>query len=234
MVTNSNDSEPKATKFNVGLMCGDCSHFKGYHHPKFDKPCSKLGISTKSEAPDCFTPDVSALREISKDAWPVLASLTGLMSPRQSRVLLGVFKYAGSLERAGLHFLQKVYFCHAPAATAYLEDYSCGYALNLTRSGQVVIVGDDYLKASSSALIAYLAKSSVLTEDEFKKRFERCVKQGRIQKPKTAKAIAAGIDYDVPTIDDEPTGEVRKTRRKANVIPILPAGKISRGDLTMS
>ena len=231
-IKDDNTAELSATKFNVGLMCGDCSHFKGYHHPNFDKPCFKLGISTKSEAPACFTPDVSALREISKDAWPMLAAITGLMTPKQSRVMMGLLKYAGSLERAGLHFLEKCYFCHTPADKAYLEDYSCGYALTMTRAGQVVIVGNDFLKASPAAMIAYLAKSSVLKEKEFKKRFDKCVSQGRIQKPQTAKAIASGVDYEVPTIDNEPTGETKKSRRrKANVIPAKASSTFSKEDL---
>jgi hypothetical protein len=167
MATTIMFEEQKATKFNVDLQCGDCLHYKGSAHPKFESSCIKRGVGTKSEAPSCYTPDVSVFRSMSKDVFPMLAALVGIMTPKQSRVLMGILKYAGSLERAGLTFFEVVYFCNAPPTDAYLEDYCFGYAIAMTRAGQVVVVGSDYLKASPSSLIAYLDKGSILREHVF-------------------------------------------------------------------
>lgn len=204
MATTIMFEEQKATKFNVDLQCGDCLHYKGSANPKFEAPCIKRGVGTKSVAPSCYTPDVSVFRSMSKDAFPMLASLVSLMTPKQSRVLMGVLKYAGSLESAGLQFLEQCYFCHKPADSAYLEDYSKGYALTMTKSGQVVLVGNDFLNNSPAAMVAYISKSSIIQEAAFLKRVERCIDLGRIHNPKTAKRISAGVDYVVPTIDDAP------------------------------
>lgn len=199
----------KATKFNVGLQCGDCLHYKGSAHPKFEAPCIKRGVGTKSEAPMCYTPDVTVFRSISKDVFPMLASLVGIMTPKQSRVLMGVLKYAGSLEKAGLTFLEVCYFCNCPPAQAFLEDYFCGFAVAMTRSGQIVLVGADYLKAMPSSMIAYLDKSSVLREEVFLARKEKLMASGKIHRPvhiKGARTQQAVLpDYEVPTIDDDPS-----------------------------
>ena len=208
--------EQRATKFNVALQCGDCLHYKGSAHPKFSAPCIKLGVGTKSEAPSCYTPDVSAFRSMSKDVFPVLAALVGCMTPRQSRVLMGVLKYAGSLEKVGLTFLEKVYFTHSTPTEAYLEDYYCGYALAMTRSGQVVLVGSDYLKASSASMTAYLDKGSVLREEVFAKRKEKLVALGKIYRLKSIKKPrgSSDVEHVIPTIDEGPVAPTSSKKGK--------------------
>lgn len=207
--------EQKATKFNVDLQCGDCLHYKGSAHPKFEAPCIKRGVGTKSEAPACYTPDVSAFRTMSKDVFPMLAALVGCMTPKQSRVLMGILKYAGSLEKVGLTFLEVVYFTHTTPTTAYLEDYYCGYALAMTRTGQVVLVGSDYLKSSAASMIAYLDKGSVLRANVFAKRKEALVREGKIHRLKSIKRPRPETDVDhvVPTIDEGPVAPAPKNRK---------------------
>lgn len=215
MATTIMFEEQKATKFNVDLQCGDCLHYKGSAHPKFEAPCSKRGVGTKSEAPSCYTPDVSAFRAMSKDVFPMLASLVGLMSARQSRVLMGVLKYAGSLERAGLTFLEVCYFCNCPPETAYLEDYFYGYALSMTRSGQIVLVGSDYLRQSPTSLVAYLDKGSVLREAVFQKRKDRLCDEGKIHRLRSILGPRRATDegYVIPTIDDAPKAPKTKGKK---------------------
>ena len=214
----------KETKFNVGLMCGDCLHFKGSAHPKYEAACAKRGVGTKVEAPMCYTPDVAVFRTLSKDVFPMLSALVGSMSHKQSRVLMGLLKYAGTLEKAGLTFLEECYFCSAPLAEAYLEDFTRGYALTMTKSGQVVLVGSDYLKASSASMVAYLDKASVLNDAAFQKCKDRCMESGRVYRPRRPKVVMSTLDYNVPTIDDEPVAATRGTTRKRGSTVIQNTG----------
>jgi hypothetical protein len=125
---------------------------------------------------------------------------------------MGILKYAGSLEKVGLTFLEVVYFTHTTPTTAYLEDYYCGYALAMTRTGQVVIVGSDYLKSSASSMIAYLDKGSVLRSEVFAKRKEVLLREGKIYRLKSIKRPRPDTDVDhvIPTIDDGPVAPVSK------------------------
>lgn len=222
--------ESKATKFNVGLQCGDCSHFKGSPHPNFDAACSKRGVGLKAEAPLCYTPDVTAFRTVSKDVFPMIAALVGIMTPRQSRILMGLLKYAGTLERVGLSFLEVVYFSHNSLSDSYLEDYCKGYALSMTKSGQVVLVGSDYLGGSMASMIAYLDKSSVVREPVFLKRKEKLLNAGRVSRLKMHKHVTADIEYEVPTIDSDPT--ISGTKSAKRKPPKALAYK--EGDFTIS
>jgi hypothetical protein len=220
--------ESKTSKFNVGLQCGDCAHFKGAPHPKFDAACSKRGVGSKMEAPLCFTPDVTAFRTAGKDVFPMVAGLLSILQPRQSRILMGLLKYAGTLEKAGLSFLEVVYFSHASVTDSYLEDYVKGYALCLTRTGQVVLVGSDYLGGSSASMIAYLDKGSVLRESVFLKRKEKLLDAGRVHRLKTVKHKLPDADYVVPTIDDEPNAGVKTAKKRTSRSP-----KYNTGDFTI-
>ena len=222
--------ESKSTKFNVGLQCGDCAHFKGAPHPNFDAACAKRGVGAKLEAPLCYTPDVTAFRSVSKDVFPMIAALVGILEPRQSRILMGVLKYAGTLERVGLSFLEVVYFSHNSLSDSYLEDYCKGYALSMTKAGQVVLVGSDYLGGSTASMIAYLDKSSVVRESVFLKRKEKLLKAGRVNRLKLHKHVTTDIEYEVPTIDSEPGQTVGKTSKRKATKPHT----YSSGDFTVS
>lgn len=205
-----------ASKFNSNLQCGDCFHYKGSRHPNFDKPCSQLGVGTKSEAPSCYTPDATAFKTLSTDAFSMLAAFVSAMTPRQARVLMGVLKYAGSLEKHNMTFLQEVYFCTGHEQEAYLDDYFKGFVLGVGKTGEFIVVGTDYLQASKNSTLAYLSAASVLTEEAFVKRRKKLVAAGKLGKPKTVKAVNNNT-YVVPTIDEAPTGEnVAQTGKRTN------------------
>lgn len=212
-----------ASKFNANLQCGDCFHYRGSRHPNFDKPCSLLGVGTKSEAPSCYTPDVTAFKTLSLDAFGMLAALVASMTPRQSRVLMGILKYAGSLEKHDMTFLQEVYFCAGNEQDAYLDDYFKGYVLGVGKSGEFIVVGTDYLQSAKNSTFAYLSRESVLTEEQFVRRRKKLAVHGRLGKPKTVKAVNNNT-YVVPTIDEAPTGEKVTSARKK---------KLSKADLTI-
>lgn len=213
-----------ASKFNANLQCGDCFHYKGSRHPNFDKPCAQLGVGTKSEAPGCYTPDVTAFKSLSLDAFGMLAALVASMTPRQSRVLMGVLKYAGSLEKHDMTFMQEVYFCSGNEQDAYLDDYFKGYVLGVGKSGEFIIVGTDYLQSAKNSTFAYLSRESVLTEEQFIKRRKKLAMHGRLGKPKTVRAVNNNT-YVVPTIDEAPTGEGRITAMRKK--------KLSKKDLVI-
>lgn len=219
-----------ASKFNSSLMCGDCLHYKGQKHPKFDAPCSTLGVGMKSEAPSCYTPDVTAFKAMSKDSFPLIASLIATMSPRQSRILMGMLKYAGSLERIGMSFLQECFFCMSSEQEAYLDDYYRGYIVGLNKAGGVIIVGTDFLQGSKNSMIAYLDKVSVLTEQQFALRRKSLVTRGKIKKPLVARLEKKNM-YIVPTIDEAPK---EHQQRIAGALSGTPSRKMGKGSLTIA
>ena len=196
----------RESKFNSSLQCGDCLHYTGQAHPSFDAPCAKLGIGSKSEAPGCFTPDVTAFRSLSKDTFSVIATLIGAMTPRQARVLQGLLKYAGSLSTVGLSFLEECYFCLCAEQQAVLEDYMRGYVVGLNKAGGIIVVGTDFLQGGKDSAIAYLGKSSLLTEDQFAKVRRRLLDLGKVRRQKVIK-IALQNQYVVPTMDEAPDGK---------------------------
>ena len=229
------NTRPETTgnsKFNSSLQCGDCLHYKGQKHPKFDAPCGTLGIGSKAEAPSCYTPDVTAFKSMSKDSFPYIAALVGAMSPRQARVLMGMLKYAGSLERIGMTFMQEVYFCMSSEQEAYLDDYYRGYVIGLNKAGGVIIVGTDYLQGSKNSMIAYLDKSSVLTETQFNNRRRGLVNQGKIRKPMILR-LEKKNKYIVPTIDEAPP-EQRRNPPPHVQLSGAPSRKMGKGSLTVS
>lgn len=210
---NAKASISAPSKFNINLLCGDCLHYKGNPHPRFDSSCIKLGIGAKSEAPSCYTPDVTAFRSLSRDTFAVIAALVAAMTPRQSRVLLGTLKYAGSLEKIGMSFLEECYFSLGSTTEAYLDDYVKGYVIGLNKGGGVIVVGTDYLQGSHNSMIAYLDTKSILTEKKFNALRVKLVALGKIRKPKVIHLVKKG-QYEVPTIDEAPTGNASGKRRK--------------------
>lgn len=216
------------SKFNLNLTCGDCLHYKGSRNPKFDGPCSTLGIGSKSEAPSCYTPDVTAFRSVSKDTFPLLAVIASTISPRQARVLMGMLKYAGTLERVNLTFLQECFFTLGSTQEAYLDDYCRGYAAGVDKHGSVIVVGSGYLQGAKGAMIAYLDKGSVLTAEKFGLLRKQLVGLGKIRKPSIARLERKG-DYEVPTIDDEPNGAKGKGERRGG----SKDRRFSKEDLTI-
>ena len=235
MATTVMFAEDKATKFNVDLQCGDCLHYKGSANPRFEAPCIKRGVGVKSEAPSCYTPDVSAFRSMSKDVFPMLASLVTLMTPKQSRVLMGVLKYAGSLERAGLTFFEMCYFCNCPPEAAYLEDYFYGYAMSMTKGGQIVLVGSDYLRQSPTSMVAYLDKGSILREAVFQKRKDKLCDEGKIHRLKSIVNPRRLTDegYVIPTIDEAPRAPKSKKKGKTGSRKSDPDYVYKEGDYSM-
>lgn len=199
------------TKFNHQTSCGDCLHFKGSRHPELAAPCSLLGISTKALAPSCYTPDVTAMRALGPSAFQTLALLVAAMTPKQTRVFMGMLKYAGALERMGYTFLEEVYFT---VSDEYLESYYKGFVIGVGKMNELIIVGTDYLQASKTTTIAYLSKDSVLNAEKFKKYARKCIEEGKFHKPQTKKAVISQT-HVVPTMDSAPTGEKGVKKQKA-------------------
>lgn len=145
------------------------------------------------------------------DTFRVLASLVSGLTPRQSRVLMAVLKYAGSLERIGLTFLEEVYF----STGEYLDSYYKGYAIGVGKNNDVIIVGTDYLNCSRSSTMAHLNKTSVIKLKDFNKIRDKLINSGKISSPRIAKLVADN-KYEVPTIDKEPVADNKPGGRRNN------------------
>lgn len=191
------------TKDNVILRCGDCLHFKGSIHPAHSLRCSEEGIRPAASAPSCFTPNAAVFRSLAPDTMTQLAALVTTFSPQQCRVLMGLLKGSASLERMGLHFMQKVYFCTGRDA---LENYYSGFVLCVGVDKNVSIVGRDYLRANHSSVLASLPTSSLITS---RKRFDtikaRLISEGKVRAPNDRlKKAMLKEDYEPPTLDTNP------------------------------
>lgn len=188
-----------ASRSNISLRCGDCLHFKGSIHPAYGQQCSSLGIKSYAAAPKCYTANVNVFRKLSSEAFGVLAVLVSNFTPQQSRVFMGLLKGAGSLEKHGFSFLQKVYF---RLGEDYLDNYYTGYVMGTGLNQTLMIVGQSFFKALRSPLVAHLGASSVLSAESFAKRKKRLIKEGKLYVPRKAhKSNVTAPDYTPPSIE---------------------------------
>lgn len=189
---------------NVKLRCGDCFHYKGTAHPSIKVLCKSMDVRPGALAPSCFTPNVTVFRELGPQVMGQMAALVSTFSSQQARVFMGLLKGASSLEKMGLTFMQKVYFC---TGTDSLENYYSGFVLCTGPDKSIMLVGRDYLKCNNSSMVASLAKSSLITsKEEFDAVKDDLVARGRIRaaNEKLKKAMSK-IDYEPPTFDTDPS-----------------------------
>lgn len=199
-----------ATRSNVSLRCADCLHFKGSAHPAMGKSCTHLGVAPSAIAPGCYTPNVVVLRKIPSASFKQLAILLSTIKPQQARVLMGLFKCAGSLENTGFVFLQKVYF---RLGDDFLENYYSGFVLCKGPNRTISIVGESYLSGDASAPLANLIKSSIMTWDAFKEKRDKLIAQGKLLRLKSTKKVVYD-DYEPPSLDAPPPEQEAATKPK--------------------
>lgn len=208
--------DSNATRSNVVLRCGDCLHFKGTPHPSFGSRCSDLGVKSYGSAPPCYAPNVVIFNKVSPDTFAVLASLVSSFSPAQSRVLMGLLKTAGSLDKYGYSFLQKVYF---RLGEDYLDNYYSGYVLGVGMEKTVSIVGKAFFKGDKRPIMATLMPESVLDTEEFKKRRKKLMASGKLYEPRKARKNDISDEYMPPTIEtaQETLDEMAKRSGKKRI-----------------
>ena len=184
------------------LRCGDCLHFKGTAHPQFGAPCSTLGVKAYAAAPPCYMSNVQVFRKAGPHTFATLAGILSHFTPQQSRVLMGLLKSVGSLEKHGLTFLQKVYF---HVGEDYLDNYFSGRVLGVGVNGTISVVGENYFHNSKTPIVAYLFPDSVLNDERFQKRKNALTKKGLVYAPrKPHRNEISGSDYEPPTMETSP------------------------------
>lgn len=181
------------------LRCGDCGHHKGSPHPAFGKPCAELGVRTYASAPNCYAPNVSIFRKAGPTVFAQLASILSSFSPQQSRILMGLLRSAGSLEKHGYSFLDRVYF---RSGDDYLDNYFSGFILGVGYNGTLALVGSTFFTTVRNPVIAYLLPESVFPVEVFEKKKKKLVKEGKLYTPrKPHKNVITDDHYEPPTIE---------------------------------
>lgn len=196
------DADAHAARQNqLTLRCGDCLHFNGTAHPSYGQPCSKIGVKTYATAPSCYSPNVQVFRKTGPDTFATLASILSTFSPQQSRILMGLLKSAGSLEKFGYTFLEKVYF---RAGEDFLDNYYYGHVLGVGLNGTLAVVGASFFTSPKNPLVAYLLPESVFGYELFKKKRARLTRTGMLYAPRKPQKNVITDDYEPPTMETAP------------------------------
>lgn len=201
-ITNSDKRSTEdhaATRSNISLRCGDCLHHKGTPHPAIGEACDKRGVKTYAAAPSCYTANVNVFRKVAPETLGQLATIISHLSPQQSRILMGLLKSAGSLEKHGFTFLERVYFA---LGEDYLDSYYSGFVLGSGLNQGLMVVGSSFLTGVKHPIIAHLDPSSVLSVTAFKKVQKRLINQGRLYVPrKPHRNDVTVVNYQPPSIE---------------------------------
>jgi len=187
-------------KDNLVLRCGDCLHFKGSAHPAYGEQCVNRGIKTFATAPSCWSPDVRAIKSIGDSTFAYLCSVLSTLTPKQTRIIMGLMKNAGKLERHGFTFLQKVYYLVGPE---FLENYHAGYVLGIGAYNTIQVVGSAFLKPTRGTCTAHLLAENVLTRERFIKTRKKLSEAGLMYAPRSPNKAkkSVTIDYEPPTLE---------------------------------
>lgn len=190
-----------ARSSQLSLRCGDCLHFSTTAHPSFGQPCKEMGVRTFATAPNCYAPNVVLFRKAGPKTFATLASVISTFSPQQSRILMGLLKSAGSLEKYSFTFLEKVYF---KVGDDYLDNYFFGHVLGVGLNGTLAVVGASYFVEVKSPIVAYLLPESVFSADTFRKKKNRLTKAGLLYAPRKPHKNDIQADYEPPTMETSP------------------------------
>jgi hypothetical protein len=224
-----------ASKKNIlSLRCGDCMHFKGNAHPAYGKPCAELGIKTYATAPNCYAPDVASFRRVSANTFMALATILSSFTPQQSRVLLGLLRSVGSLEKYELTFLEKIYL---RAGEDYLDNYVGGVVLGVGFQKSIAVVGTTFFSEVKSQVVAYVLPDSIMKAQSFTKKKAALIREGRIFTPRRPHKndISNPKDYEPPTMETPPEAleqaaramfKKNKAKRESTAVQVSKRGSL--------
>ena len=219
-------------KLRIGMKCGDCLHYTKIS--KFEDVCCKLGVSKKTNAPDCFHPDYYRLSS-NKTPEKVndIAKVVSSLRPAQLRILaFTLTKTANHLKNFGFYFGQRVYFT---LGRDYLSHYFKGYVIGVNTENNTLIVTARLNKDNHSTVGQFIADSLYSSKD-FKKKKKSLMDKGRLVMPNTDKKYLSKLpigeligadgslpkfeekktdfDYEPPTLDCAPKEWFDKSQKK--------------------
>ena len=162
-------------KVSLGMRCGDCLHFKD-GAKKFEKHCAELEVDERSWAPDCYSPNIYAIRDVKNpDMITQLGKLIKDFSPKQIRIISFVLsRQGGILAKQGLQFGQPVYFS---LGGEFVSHFFRGYVVSA--SDDYVYVTSQLKKCKSNTSLTLLRKS-VYTFKEYKVLEAKLVAKNKI------------------------------------------------------
>lgn len=201
------DGIKKQTKASLAeaFKCGECLHYKQTAHASYEGVCSGLGIRAFAAAPKCFTPDYTKVIKNTDDFLQIV-TIFHSKTAQERRILLGMLRQQPSGKK--LKMGTKMYL--NTRGREYISNYVCGYVVGYTSANQLVLTGSPERTTRGRSFFAYLRNDDTLiTEQEWRKRFKTLREKGRITDPKALaeRDITATVkadDYEVPTIDNAP------------------------------
>lgn len=196
-----------SSKLSLGFRCGDCLHLDKIS--KFEKVCSKLGITKNALAPACFAPNVFELQKVTPDILNNLGLMIKDLNSTQCRILLGLLKARKSFERYHLAFGQPVYF---HVGQDYLSNYFKGFVVSVSSFGEptVYVTSDLNKKQVAKPAMLVLSPESVFTISRFKKKKDSLVKRNLVNDPKPFYFMKkvhpkeVDVSYEPPTMESVP------------------------------
>lgn len=179
MVSKVVDPEYASTKVpQIPVKCRHCAFFK--RNATYSAPCATLGRDPSDKPCPRFMIDYKSLT-IKKDTpLEALAQVLNRLDKRHLAVVAAFVLQARSTFDAGFELGQIVYF--RPFGDDYLSNYQRAKVLfAVPKNGMVYVNG----KAShAGGMHAYLKISSVLTEEEWRTKRAKLLKDGKVDDPK--------------------------------------------------
>lgn len=209
--------QTRTTPLNLTFRCGECHFYRNSAHPRLAKPCQSLGVNSAGSAPSCFSPNLYALKDVSKDTLQTIFHLCSTLRPAQLKALAGLMSRPAVLARHDLSFLEEVFFC---VGDDYLDNYVRAYALTEAPSGGIMLVGSTFFTEFPETCAATILRSSLMTRAQFVRKRRELQDAGKLHQPRKAirNENLAAIDYEPPTIesDESTVGQSRPNspRRK--------------------
>ena len=219
MVMKKKDGLASPTKAGTEELfkCGSCLHFRQSKHRAHEDVCTNLGRRSFAIAPSCFTPDYTKVIG-NTDEFVQIAAFFGDKTPEQKKILLGMLrmKPTGRKLRMGTELYINV------RGREYISNYLRGFVVGYTSANEIVLCGSPDRNARGRAFFAYLkSDESLLTAKEWKAKYIKLRKLGRIQDPQSQakRDITAKVEadsYEPPTIDRAPNPDGKRTKRETD------------------
>lgn len=180
------------------IRCKNCISLRTI--PIFNTTCDKLGVLPFSKTCDKFVINPYSVRFDESKSAEKISDLLRNISGIKIDLFAAIISQESKTRKNGFRFGQKVYF------KIYLDDYLSNY-----KSATVISANSSHVFIQGKGKIqAMLKHSSILTEEEFRKKRIFLKKKGLIEDPNYSKyTVATRVskislkdeNYDPPSID---------------------------------